>query len=370
VGSGEVGTLFQETFRDRRVLLTGDTGFKGSWLALWLHSLGAKVTGYASYLPSEPCNFQRSRVGEKIHHVEGDVRDFDNLGRVFAAVKPEFVFHLAAQPIVRASYADPKLTFDVNVGGTVNVLECVRLSPDTRAAVFITSDKCYFNNEWPWGYRETDSLGGEDPYSGSKGAAELAIHSYAKSFFLRGGASARIASARAGNVVGGGDWAPNRIVPDAIRAWSEGKPVEIRNPQSTRPWQFVLEPLSGYLALAADLAAGQRLNGEAFNFGPRDGPGASVSEILSLLSREWPGVSWKHVPDATAARESGLLKLSCDKAARDLQWNATLDLEQTAQMTATWYREVLAGADAYATTMRQIREYVGLAEKQNIPWTK
>ena len=244
--------MFDNCYRGANVFITGHTGFKGSWLTAWLINLGAKVTGFSSYLPSDPCNFEVCKLHEKINHIKGDICNYRQLREAFEKIKPDIVFHLAAQPIVKKSFEDPKLTFDTNVGGTVNVLECIKVCGSVKASVLITSDKCYQNFEWVWGYRENDKLGGDDPYSASKAAAEIVINSYIKSFFTSDN-SVCVASTRAGNVIGGGDWAVDRIIPDCVRAFSKRETLTIRNPVATRPWQHVLEPLGGYLLLGVKL---------------------------------------------------------------------------------------------------------------------
>lgn len=360
---------FKGVYKGKKVLVTGHTGFKGSWLSLWLSELGAKVTGYSSYLPSTPCNFEASGIGSRIRHIEGDICDMEKLAAVFSRHSPEMVFHLAAQPLVRRSYREPKLTFDTNVGGTVNVLECIRLTPSVRAAVIITSDKCYRNVEWTWGYRENDALGGDDPYSASKACAELVSRSYMESFF-RSGRAVNTATTRAGNVIGGGDWAANRVVPDLIRAWAAGKKAVIRNPQATRPWQHVLEPLSGYLCLGAELSASDKLHGEAFNFGPDAKVNQPVEELILTFLLYWRGAGWKHVPEAHV-KESLLLKLSCDKALNLLGWHSALSFKETVRLTAEWYRAYYGGRkNMQRLSVEQINFYVSEAKKQGLQWTR
>lgn len=360
---------FDGIYRNRRVLVTGHTGFKGSWLSIWLNYLGAKVTGYSKYLPSNPCNFQASRIKDLVEHNEGDILDLKTLSSVFRRSKPEIVFHLAAQPIVRLSYRDPKATFDTNIGGTINVLECIRNNPSVKAAVIITSDKCYKNREWEWGYRENDELGGDDPYSASKACAEFVTRSYIRSFFSDKLNAPRIASTRAGNVIGGGDWALNRIVPDCIRAWTSGKPAVIRNPSSTRPWQHVLEPLSGYLWLASSLFRSDKLSGEAFNFGPDHNVDKSVKDLLDNFSLFWEGCRWKHSPLGSEKKESVLLKLSIDKVMHSLQWHPVLNFNETVKLSAEWYKEYYSGdTDMLGFTVEQIEYYMTEARRQKLAW--
>ena len=361
---------FGGIYNGKNVLVTGHTGFKGSWLSMWLTSLGAKVIGYSSYLPSNPSNFTACQLYKKIfHHIEGDIRDLEKIQTAFSEYKPDIVFHLAAQPLVQRSYDEPKLTFDTNVGGTVNILECIRTVPSVKASVIITSDKCYQNMEWVWGYRENDRLGGDDPYSASKACAENICQSYIKSFFS-GEGFPRVSTARAGNVIGGGDWADARIIPDCVRAWADGKKAYIRNPNSTRPWQHVLEPLSGYLWLGAIMFNGKML-GESFNFGPDQKINKPVSELIKTFISYWGSATWNHAKNSSYKRESTLLKLSCDKALHLLDWHAVLSFEETVMMTADWYKRFYSkGKDMYDFTVNQIEEYTRLAAKQNLSWVK
>jgi CDP-glucose 4,6-dehydratase len=363
--------LFGGSYNKKRVLVTGHTGFKGSWLCLWLKMLGADVAGFSFYLPSEPCNFEAIKLKDSMRHYEGDVRDHDHIKEVFEDFKPQIVFHLAAQSLVRKSYDDPKTTFDTNLGGTVNVLECIRKSESVKAAVMITSDKCYYNKEWEWGYRESDELGGDDPYSASKGCAEIAVKSYISSYF-KSENSPKIATTRAGNVIGGGDWAKDRIVPDCVRAWSAKQEPVIRNPYATRPWQHVLEPLSGYLWLGANLLNGNpKTSGEAFNFGPEDRVIQPVGELVEVFLKYWKGGSWKHVPLQGEKKEASLLKLCCDKALQRLQWHALLNFEDTVKLTAEWYRNYYSGkVDIHEFTCAQIDVYIAKALDLNMSWTK
>ncbi len=363
--------LLSMTYRGRRVLVTGHSGFKGSWLSHWLLDLGAEVAGYSLHMPSTPCNYEVLSLGSRIRHYSGDIRDLKAVSAAFEEFQPEIVFHLAAQAIVRTSYDEPKVTFDTNLGGTVNILEAVRTTQAVRTAVFITSDKCYENVEWDYGYRETDRLGGKDPYSASKACAEMAIRSYARSFLLKEGK--RIASTRAGNVIGGGDWAKDRIVPDCVRAWEKGSAPLIRSPKSTRPWQHVLEPLSGYLWLGAGLNAGRDdLIGEAFNFGPKAEVNQSVAILIHEMKKTWDGVDWDSDPAGAASKpEAGLLKLCCDKVLHRLGWQAILSFDETVAMTAAWYREYYEGGGDLSTfTTKQIRTYTELARERGASWAK
>lgn len=346
-------------FRGKRVLVTGHTGFKGSWLTLLLGSLGAEVMGYALPPESAESHFVRLDLEKSIRHVTADVRDGDRLLAEVAAFRPEIVFHLAAQALVRPSYADPKMTFDVNVGGGVNLLEAVRQCDSVRALVFITSDKCYENLEWIWGYRESDAMGGHDPYSASKGAVELVFSSYLRSFFaqrLNFGA----ASTRAGNVIGGGDWAADRIVPDCIRALRAGQPIIIRSPRATRPWQHVLEPISGYLKLAARLYERGHAYDGAWNFGPHVGDVRTVLDVAQAIAAQFD--EGKVIVDEPANRphEAQLLQLNSDKARQLLQWNTRWDFEQTLAATGSWYKQVFVeGIPASVVSREQISRYYG-----------
>lgn len=360
---------FGDVYRGRRVLVTGHTGFKGSWLTLWLKSLGAIVAGYSSDIPTQPSGFELLGLEKLISHQVGDIRDLARLGAVMDEFRPEFVFHLAAQALVRRSYADPVSTFETNVMGMVNVLECVRTRPWIEVAVMITSDKAYRNDEWCWGYRETDVLGGHDPYSNSKSCADLVAQSYFHSFIQH--TTTRLAITRAGNVIGGGDWAEDRIVPDCIRAWSKGETVSVRSPLATRPWQHVLEPLSGYLLLGAQLWEKiEGVNGAAFNFGPDAGVNQTVGELLDAMATRWPGVKWE-VPAGFehGGHEAKLLKLSCDKVLFHLKWQAVLQFQDTVSMTVDWYRNWHERRDnIYGYTMGQIEQYSSIARSKEAVW--
>jgi CDP-glucose 4,6-dehydratase len=364
-------TAFGDLYKGRRVLVTGHTGFKGSWLALWLTHLGAEIAGYSLDVPSSPSNFELLGLDRRLQHHIGDIRNPARLAEVIDSFRPEMIFHLAAQALVRRSYMDPVNTFETNTMGMVHLLECLRARPWIKTAVLITSDKAYRNDEWCWGYRETDALGGRDPYSGSKGCAELVAHSYFHSF-LRD-TPTRMVTTRAGNVIGGGDWADDRIVPDCIRAWSKGQPVEVRSPRATRPWQHVLEPLSGYLWLGSRLWRDPKgLNGEAFNFGPDAHVQETVADLLSAMASRWPGVRW-HVAEGCehGGHEATLLKLSCDKALFHLQWSAVLQFPETVEFTVDWYRNWHASAtDIHEFTIDQIERYCELAQTRGLAWTQ
>lgn len=358
-------------FKNAKVLVTGHTGFKGSWLTIWLQALGAHVTGIALDPPTTPSQFIEAGLSDNITDLRIDIRDQAAIEKAVQDAQPDFVFHLAAQALVRQSYLSPVETWQVNVLGTLHILEALRKLDKVCSAVIITSDKCYDNVEWVWGYRETDALGGPDPYSASKGAAELAIRSHIKSFFPKNG-KVRIAAARAGNVIGGGDWAENRIVPDCVKAWARQESVELRNPHSTRPWQHVLEPLSGYLTLASELAKNADLHGEAFNFGPQAQQNHSVLELVKEMSAHWSLVNWEDVSaDKSGPYESGLLKLNCDKALHYLRWHAVMGFEDTVRMTSEWYRTYYQDGKSIRTiSEKQIAAYTDIAKKQNLPWAQ
>jgi CDP-glucose 4,6-dehydratase len=359
-------------FKGKTVLVTGHTGFKGSWLVVWLKMLGAKVVGVGLDPYTIPSNFVASSVKEGIEDRREDIRNVDQLSEIITSTKPDFVFHLAAQALVRKSYTDPGETWETNVMGTLNVLEGLRKLTTPCTAIFITSDKCYDNVEWVWGYRENDALGGPDPYSASKGAAELVIKSYVKSYFHKENTLVRIASARAGNVIGGGDWSVDRIVPDCVKAWSDGETVMLRNPHATRPWQHVLEPLSGYLSLAVHLSERLELHGEAFNFGPQAQQNKSVLELVVAMQKTWERVRFEDVSGTTKGPyESGLLKLNCDKALHLLDWHAVMNFDQTVEFTTEWFKNYYGHSNKMKDfTMEQIQKYREIAKKQGMSWVK
>jgi len=352
-----------ESYNNKSVLVTGHTGFKGSWLAIWLRELGADVIGYSLEPPSEPSNFRATRLEEKITHVTGDIRDLERLIATIERYRPEFVFHLAAQPIVRFSYNEPKLTFDTNVGGTVNVLEACRQVSCVRVLVNVTSDKCYENRECVRGYRECDPLGGYDPYSASKACAELVFSAYLRSFFSQEAKQTRAfgaASARAGNVIGGGDWGADRLVPDCVRALSRHQAINIRCPRSIRPWQHVLEPLRGYLQLGALLSQDPDKYSGAWNFGPTEGSYMRVSEIADKLIGYWGGGSWNDCSGSQVLHEANLLVLNCDKARAELQWRNSLTINECLQLTVDWYKRFYISGlktDMYPLCVEQLRHY-------------
>jgi CDP-glucose 4,6-dehydratase len=364
--------LFGDLYRRKRVLVTGHTGFKGAWLSAWLLELGAEVYGLSLDLVSEPNLFEALGLDKRLQHRLGDIRSRGAVIQRVREVRPEFVFHLAAQSLVRRSYEEPADTFATNVLGTVHVLEALRDLETACVAVLITSDKCYLNKELDRGYRENDELGGLDPYSGSKGAAELAIRAYCASYFSGSGSHTRMATARAGNVIGGGDWAADRIVPDCIRAWAQGAPVEVRNPASTRPWQHVLEPLSGYLTLGAALAAGGERHGESYNFGPSADTSATVGQLIDALAAHWKFASHHErmrVAPRTDFHEAGLLQLNCEKAKAQLQWRPVLGLAETVRLTSAWYDGYYhRGAGIAEITALQISEYTALAANRGLSW--
>lgn len=361
---------YLKVFKDKKILITGHTGFKGAWLTAWLKLLGAEIIGVSLDVVSNPSHFTEAKLDAGIKDLRIDIRDKSLIEEVALKEKPDFVFHLAAQSLVRESYLNPVETWTTNLMGTLNVLEALRKIDKKCAAVIITSDKCYDNVEWPWGYKETDSLGGPDPYSSSKGAAELLIKSYLSSFFSSEDCNVRIASARAGNVIGGGDWAKDRIIPDCVKAWSEDKVVKLRNPHATRPWQHVLEPLSGYLRLAYDLYESRRLHGEPFNFGPPAQQNQSVLELVEVMSHYWDQVRWEDISKKTEQPyESGLLKLNCDKALHEMNWRAVMDFEETISMTAEWYKSFyLNPITILDLTNSQLEKYTELAKSRGLDW--
>jgi CDP-glucose 4,6-dehydratase len=361
--------LFGGAFAGRKVLVTGHTGFKGTWLCLWLRGLGASVLGYSLEPPTTPSAFQAVHLDSLITSIHGDVRECDRVARVFDDFRPELVFHLAAQPLVRYSYREPRMTYETNVMGTVNVLEAVRQTASVKALIVVTSDKCYQNQEWDYSYRENDPMGGYDPYSSSKGCAELVTAAYRTSFFGKPGAPSVI-SVRAGNVVGGGDWAADRLIPDCIRALQAHEPVKIRNPKAVRPWQHVLEPLSGYLLLAGvSLAQGQMYSG-AWNFGPGAKDHITVADMVTRVIGLWGEGEW-HVDQAglMASHEAKLLKLDCTKASSQLGWYPVYRVDETLKATVDWYRHFYRnGGDMYAHSMKDIRDFASAAAALGLSW--
>lgn len=344
----------------KRVLLTGHTGFKGSWLSIWLQSMGVKLVGYALTPPTNPSLFEAAQVGNDMTSVIGDIRDLTNLRNVFAEYQPEIVIHMAAQPLVRQSYIEPVETYNTNVMGTVNLLDSIRTTASVKAVVIVTSDKCYENREWVWGYRESEAMGGYDPYSSSKACAELITTAYRNSYFhsdqyLKHGVA--IGSARAGNVIGGGDWAEDRLVPDMIRAIRQGRPVSIRNPNSIRPWQHVLEPLSGYLLLAQKLYEEGPSFAGAWNFGPNDDDAKPVKWVLDHFTQAWGnGASWELDSDHHP-HEAYSLKLDCSKAKSMLKWEPVWSLTEAIARICSWHKSHLSDGNAYEMCLEQINEY-------------
>lgn len=352
-----------EIFKGKKVLITGHTGFKGSWLVALMRVAGAQIFGYSINIPTNPSLFELLNNKDDIIGEFDDICDRDKFHVYVQSIKPDFVFHLAAQAIVSTSYSDPFETFRTNVLGTCSVLDALKRYNQNCTAVIITSDKSYRNNEWVWGYRETDALGGKDPYSGSKGAAELAIISYFESFFSKQD-TIKIGVARAGNVIGGGDWSADRIVVDCFKSWAKKQPVILRSPNATRPWQHVLEPLSGYITLANYLHLGKVPSGEAFNFGPDAKMNKTVFELVAALSAQWGGERLNQyyvTENSEQIDEARLLKLNCDKAFSQLNWKATLNFEETIKYVSTWYgRFYNDGTDMAAFTNEQICSYLAL----------
>jgi CDP-glucose 4,6-dehydratase len=348
----------RDFWKKRKVLLTGHTGFKGSWLTLWLQDLGAEVTGYALPPPTEPSLFGVARVAERMESIVGDVRDLESLERALSDRRPEIVIHMAAQALVRYSYDHPVETFDTNIMGTVNVLEAVRRCGHVRVLVNITSDKCYENQEWVWGYRENERMGGHDPYSSSKGCAELVTEAYRRSYFSStGNERVAVATARAGNVIGGGDWAMDRLVPDIMKALMENKAPIIRFPHAIRPWQHVLEPLCGYLTLAEKLWEEPQRHCGAWNFGPSDDEARPVSWLAESLTQRWgDGATWKD-DQKENPHEANYLKLDSSKARMLLRWKPRLDLSESLAWVVAWYRAYLGGEDMRRVSQLQIADY-------------
>jgi len=364
--------LFDNIYKGKTVLVTGHTGFKGSWLVTWLLSIGANVVGLSKGVPTSPSYYESSSMENNIKDYRIDVCDINKVRQLIVECQPDFVFHLAAQALVRPSYENPLETITTNAIGTANILNALRAIDKFVVAVMITSDKAYDNVEWVWGYRESDRLGGKDPYSSSKGMAELAIRTFVESYF-NSSSNVRVGITRAGDVIGGGDWATDRIVPDCIRAWALNKTVDIRSPQATRPWQHVLEPLSGYLLLGTQLFENNNIHGEAYNFGPSANQNYPVCELIDEMAKYWNNVRWNDVSKSQKhLHEAGLLKLNCDKALHDLSWQPTLQFEDTVRMTVEWYKHYYQNKDnpMQKFTLAQIEEYTSFARERNIPWAK
>ncbi len=368
-------TVLHDAYRGKHVFVTGHTGFKGAWLCEWLLMLGAKVTGFSLAPSTSPALFDQLNLAKRVNHQIGDIRDFNNFASIFKqSGSPDFVFHLAAQPLVRISYDKAVDTYATNVMGTTHVLDVLRSSKNKCAAIFITTDKCYQNSGLSRAYEETDPLGGHDPYSSSKAAAELVIAAYRNSFFSKG--PVKVASVRAGNVIGGGDWAIDRIVPDCVRALERGEPIPIRNKSATRPWQHVLEPLSGYLWLGAVLANPKLVTkskpeelANAFNFGPELSSNKTVQQLVEEILKHRPG-KWINKTDPNAVHEANLLNLSSKKAKKLLRWKPIWNFQQTIAETISWYLEREKKSDSIALTQNQIQKYIQQAQKLRVAWAK
>jgi len=347
-------------WKEKKVLITGHTGFKGSWLSLWLQSLGADVVGVSLDPPTTPSLYEEAQVADGMISLREDIRNLEKLKAIFTEHQPEIVFHLAAQPLVRYSYREPVETYATNVMGTLHVLEAIRLCKSVRVAVMITTDKCYNNREWEWGYRENEPMGGHDPYSSSKGCAELLIASYRDSYFPAQEYShhqTAIASARAGNVIGGGDWAEDRLIPDIIRAFQEGEAVQIRNPNSIRPWQHVLEPLAGYIELAEVLFRDGAGWAEAWNFGPREEDAKPVEWIVKAMAKQWSSDTTWNIDGGEHPHEANYLKLDCSKAHSRLDWRPRWNLETALEKIVRWHKVELKGVGLKEICLEQIKEY-------------
>ena len=362
--------MFNNVYNGRKVLLTGHSGFKGSWLAFWLNQLGAEVCGIALPMETQYYHFDLLKLDMRSEYA--DIRDREKISQIVTDFKPEIVFHLAAQPLVRLSYLEPVETFAANVMGTVHVLDACRKVDSVRAIVAISSDKCYENREQTAGYKETDPMGGYDPYSASKGCTELVISSYRRSFFNNDEYGKKhhtlLASGRAGNVIGGGDWAQDRLVPDIMKAAAKGETVTIRSPYATRPWQHVLEPLSGYLALGQKLLEGQNSFACGWNFGPSGEGNICVEKVTSALAQEWRDIKIKIDPPADAPHEAGLLALDCSKAKKELNWHGVWTPEETFRHTASWYKEFYT--KSRISTAENWADYISSAQKEGLAWTK
>ncbi len=349
--------LFNKTFQNKKVLVTGDSGFKGSWLCIWLKELGAEVYGYSLPALTKKDNFVTTDLQNKIHHQDGDIRDLDKLSNYFNEVKPDIAFHLAAQPLVIESYNNPHYNFETNLMGTVNFFEAVRNCPTVKVAINVTTDKCYQNNEWLWGYRENDAMGGDDPYSASKGCSELITNSYIKSFFTKEN-TCHVATGRAGNVIGGGDWAENRIIPDIIRAFQNNEASQVRNLNSVRPWQFVLEPVFGYMKLAEQLFHNGKSFSGGWNFGPSSYENYTVGDVVNEVKKIIPTLKIESPVVTEKLHEAGLLKLDITKAVNQLGWKPRLNFEETIKFTIDGYIEEFSILNnIYDCRVKQIKSY-------------
>ena len=367
-------SLFNGIYKNKTVLVTGHTGFKGSWLVFWLLQMKAKVIGYSKNIPSNPSHFellQQNRLLRNLIDIRGNIKDSKKLEEVFMKYKPDIVFHLAAQPLVRYSYENPIETYETNVIGTLKVFEACRKAT-VKAIVNITSDKCYENREWVWGYRENDPMGGYDPYSSSKGCAELLTNSYKNSYFNLNEYgrihNTLLASCRAGNVIGGGDWAKDRLITDIMVAVSKNEKVKIRNPKATRPWQHVLEPLSGYLMIGQKLLEGKKEFAEGWNFGSSDEGTITVEEVVKHIKRYWEKIDYELNTDENHPHEANLLKLDCSKAHSLLQWKNVWDSETTFKKTVNWYKNFYENKEIL--TLQNLIDYVKQAKEKNIVWSK
>jgi len=365
---------FNGIFSGLTILITGHTGFKGSWLALWLQKMGAKIVGFSLDPPTTPSHFALAGMEQKMTHIIGDIRDFNLLKETLLKHEPQVLFHLAAQPIVLHSFSQPKETFDINAGGTVNVLEACRYCPSLKALIMVTTDKCYENQEWHWGYREKDPLGGKDPYSASKSMAELAIASYRQSFFNSSG-QPLVASARAGNVVGGGDFSEFRLLPDCLKALLKKEPIQVRNPSSVRPWLSVLDALSGYLWLASSLLQKGSAFAEAWNFGPLEYQAITSQTLVEKTIELWGDGEWYNPSLQPAYQEMGLLRLNWDKAVNQLKWKPVYNWEEAVRQTVDWFKAFESSLhrpktiDFYEIGLAHIQDYVEKARRENLIWT-
>jgi CDP-glucose 4,6-dehydratase len=365
--------MFKNFYKNKKVLVTGHTGFKGSWLIAWLKKLKTKrIIGISLKPHTNPSHYKCGEIDSGIKSYIVDLKNYLTIKKIILKEKPDFIFHLAANPLVKESYNNPIKTWETNLMGTIHVLEAAKFLKKKCVLVMITSDKSYQNNEWIWGYRENDRLGGNDPYSASKSASELAINSYVKSFYSSKKNKIHIAVARAGNVIGGGDWSNDRIVPDCIKAWSKNYPAIIRNPKSTRPWQHVIEPISGYLVLAKALYMNKKIHGEAFNFGPKINEDRTVHDLVKEASLNWNKAKWKFRKNKNSPHEAKLLKLNCDKAHQILKWSSILNFENTIKLTVQWYKNFYdknKKINMKKITESQIDDYCRIAKTNKIEWS-